>query len=98
MINDRAGEDRWQKAIRTKRRLGEKKSRMIKKTMVACTATHISYDYYFKEKSGQIVRLKTYLNLHVVHTYSKGAALKGEICFCFLSVNFLIEPYKMEVR
>jgi hypothetical protein len=66
--------------------------------MVACTATHISYDYLFKEKSGQILRLKTYLNLHVVHTCSKGATLTGEICFRFLNVNFLIEPYNMELR
>jgi len=96
VINDRLGEDRWRKVIRTKRRLGEKNGRMIKKTTVACTVTHISYDNHFKEKSGQVVRLETYLNL--VRTYRKRAVLKGEFCFCSIDVNYLIEPYKMEVR
>jgi hypothetical protein len=70
VINGRAGEDRWRKVMWTKQRSGEKNSRMIKQTMVACTATHISiqvsYDNYFKKKSGRIVRLETYLKL--VHT------------------------------
>lgn len=69
VINDRSGEDGWRKVIRTKRRLGEKNSRMIKKTMVACTATHISYDNHFKENSGHIVRLETYLKLAHTHTH-----------------------------
>lgn len=55
-----------------------------------------SYDNDFKDKSGQVVRLGTYLNL--VHTYRKSAVLKGEFCFCSIDVNYLIEPYKMEVR
>jgi hypothetical protein len=82
--------------VQTKRRLGEENSRMIKKTMVASIATHTSYDNHFKDISGQIVRLETYLNLG--HTYRKRAVLKGEFCFCFISVNYLIEPHKMEVR
>jgi hypothetical protein len=69
---------------------------MITKTRVACTVTHISYDNHFKEKSGQVVRLETYLNM--VHTYRRRAFLKGEYFFCSIDVNYLVEPYKMEVR
>jgi hypothetical protein len=42
---------------------------------------YISYD--FKEKSGQFVRLETYLNLHVVHTYRKGPVLRGDFVSAF---------------